>query len=86
MPFVLTERFRRAYRSLTAEEQKRVQNALRRMSEDLRHPGLRVKRVRGTHGIWEARASRALRLMFEVEGNKIILRNVSSHEVTLKKP
>lgn len=86
MAFVLTERFRRAYRSLTTEEQKRVQNALRRMSEDLRHPGLRVKRVRGTHGIWEARASRALRFTFEVEGDKIVLRNVGSHDATLKKP
>ena len=86
MAFVLTERFRRAYRSLTAEEQKRVQNSLRRMSEDLRHPGLRVKRVRGTDGIWEARASRALRLTFEVEGDKIILRNVGGHDATLKRP
>lgn len=86
MAFVLSERFRRAYRSLTTEEQKRVQNALRRMSEDLRHPGLRVKRVRGTHGIWEARASRALRFTFEVEGDKIVLRNVGSHDATLKKP
>ncbi len=85
MAFILTERFRRAYRSLTAQEQKRVQNALRHMSEDLRHPGLRVKRIRGTHGIWEARASRALRLTFEVEGKKIILRNVGSHDATLKK-
>lgn len=86
MVIVLTERFRRAYRSLTTEDQKRVQNALRRMAEDLRHPGLRVKRIRGTHGIWEVRASRALRLTFEVEGDKIVLRNVGSHDATLKKP
>lgn len=86
MAFVLTERFRRAYRSLTVEEQKRVQNALRRMSEDLRHPGLGVKRIRGTHGIWEARARRALRLTFEVDGDKIVLGNVGSHDATLKKP
>lgn len=86
MVIVLTERFRRAYRSLTTEDQKRVQNTLRRTSEDLRHPGLRLKRIRGTHGIWEARASRALRLTFEVEGDKIVLRNVGSHDATLKKP
>ncbi len=86
MNLVLTRRFRRAYRSLSAEEQKRVQTALRRMAENLRHPGLRVKRIRGTHGIWEARASRSLRLTFEVEGDKIILRNVGSHDAALKKP
>lgn len=86
MAFVLTERFRRAYRSLTAEEQKRFQNALRRMSEDLRHPGLRIKRVRGTQNIWEARSSRALWLTFEVGGDKIVLRIVGSHTATLKRP
>ena len=85
MAFVLTQRFRRAYRSLTAEEHKSVQNALRRMSEDLRRRGLRVKGVRGTHAIWEARSSRALRLTFEVEGDKIVLRNVGSHDATLKR-
>jgi len=86
MPFVLTGRFRRAYRALSDEEQERVQKALRMMSEELRHPGLRVKRVRGTHGVWEARASRALRLTFEVDGDKIVLRNVGGHDATLKKP
>ena len=86
MAFVITQRFRRAYRSLTAEEQRRVQNAIRRMSKDLRHPGLRVKRIQGTQGIWEARASRALRLTFEVEWDKIVLRNVGRHDATLKRP
>ena len=86
MPFDLTERFRRAYRALSDEDQKRVQKALRRMSEDLRHPDLRVKRIRGTHAIWEARASRAIRHTFEVEGHKIVLRNVGNHDATLKRP
>ena len=86
MSFVLISRFRRAYRSLTPEEQKPVQKALRLMDEDLRHPGLRIKRIRGTQGIWEARASRSLWLTFEVKGDNIVLRNVGSHDATLKKP
>ena len=86
MPFVLTARFRRAFRTLTPDDQKRVHKALRLMDEDLRHPGLRIKRIRGTQGIWEARASRSLRLTFEVEGDKIVLRNVGGHDATLKKP
>ena len=56
------------------------------MDEDLRHPGLRIKRIRGTQGIWEARARRAIRLTFEVEGDRIILRNVGAHDATMKKP
>jgi mRNA interferase RelE/StbE len=86
MPFVLTERFRRAYRTLSGEDQKRVQRAFRRISEELRHPVLRIKRIRGTRGIWEARASRALRLTFEVNGDRIVLRNVGRHDATLERP
>jgi len=86
MRLVLTERFRRAYRSLSSEDRKRVQKALRLMAEDLRYPGLRVKRVQGTTGIWEARASRSIRLTFQVEGTDLILRNVGQHDDALRKP
>jgi mRNA interferase RelE/StbE len=82
----LTARFQRAYRDLSPEDQKRVQEALRRMSSDLRHPGLRVRRVRGTKAIWEARASRDLRITFETEGDAIILRNVGHHDEALGRP
>jgi mRNA-degrading endonuclease RelE of RelBE toxin-antitoxin system len=86
MRLLLTDRFRRAYRSLSPQDRKRVQKALLLMSEDLRYPGLRVRRVQGTGGIWEARASRSLRITFEVEGEDLILRNVGHHDDTLRKP
>jgi mRNA-degrading endonuclease RelE of RelBE toxin-antitoxin system len=86
MQLLLTARFQRAYSSLSLEDQTQVQKALRRMSEDLRHPGLGVKRVRGTKGIWEARASRALRITFETERESIILRNVGRHDEALGSP
>jgi mRNA interferase RelE/StbE len=85
MKLVLTDRFRRAYAELSSEDRKRVQKALRFMSDDLRHPSLRVKRIQGTQGIWEARASRSLRITFQFN-NDIILRNVGRHDQTLSKP
>jgi len=86
MRLVLTERFRRAYRSLSSQDRKRVQKALHLMAEDLRYPGLRVKRVQGTTKIWEARAGRSIRLTFEVEGTDLILRNVGQHDDALRQP
>ena len=86
MRLFFTDRFRKAYRSLAADDQGRVQKAIRLMSNDLRHPGLRVKRVKGTQSIWEARASKSLRITFETEGDALILRNVGHHDQTLKKP
>ncbi len=86
MRLILTNRFQKAYQSLAADDQGRVQKAIRLMSGDLRHPGLRVKRIKGTQGIWEARASKSLRITFETEGDALILRNVGHHDQTLKKP
>jgi len=86
MQLLLTARFQRAYAALSPDDQKQVQKALRMMSGDLRLPGLGVKRIRGTKGIWEARASRALRMTFETEGESIVLRNVGRHDEALGSP
>ncbi len=86
MRLFLTNRFKKAYQSLAADDQGRVQKGIRHMSGDLRHPGLRVKRIKGTQGIWEAHASKSLRITFETEGDALILRNVGHHDEALKKP
>jgi mRNA interferase RelE/StbE len=81
-----TERFRRAFAALTDADAARVEKALRLLANDPRHPGLRVKRMQGTEGIWEARASDSLRISFEMHGGLLILRMVGSHDATLKNP
>ncbi len=86
MRLLVTARFQRAYAALSARDQEQVQRALRTMAEDLRHPGLRVKRIQGTERIWEARASRSLRITFETEGDAIVLRNVGRHDDVLGRP
>jgi len=53
------------------------------MTEDLRYPALRIQRIQGTAKIWEARASRSLRITFEVEGENLIMRNAGH---ALRKP
>ncbi len=86
MRLLVTARFGRAYAGLSAEEQEQVQKALRALATNLRHPGLRVKRIQGTQHIWEARASRSLRLTFETEDDAIILRSVGRHDQALNRP
>ncbi|MCB0200973.1 MAG: hypothetical protein H6649_14570 [Caldilineae bacterium] len=86
MRLIRTERFKRAYRKLENQEQERVKQALVRLLADRTYPALRVKRVQGTAKIWELRASRDIRVTFEIEDNTIILRNVGHHDPTLKNP
>jgi mRNA interferase RelE/StbE len=52
----------------------------------MRYPGLRVKKIKGTEYIWEARASRSLRMTFQIEEDTIILRNIGQHDETLNRP
>ena len=81
-----TQRFERAYISMEASDAARVAKAIKLLARDSRHPGLRVKKVEGTSGIWEARASRSLRLTFEIHEDLLILRNVGPHNRVLKNP
>ena len=55
------------------------------MEQNLRHPGLRVKRMQGTADIWEARVTASSRITFNLEGERILLRTVGDHDV-LKHP
>jgi mRNA-degrading endonuclease YafQ of YafQ-DinJ toxin-antitoxin module len=81
-----TQRFERAYVSLQASDAVRVAKALQLLADDMRHPGLRVKKVQGTRDIWEARASQSLRFTFEIHEDLLILRNVGLHDKVLKNP
>jgi len=78
-----TQRFERAYIRLQAGDAARVEEAIHLLAGDMRHPGLRVKRVQGTSDIWEARASHSLRRTFEIHEDLLILRNVGLHDKVL---
>ncbi len=80
-----TPRFQRAYRKLSADQQSRVDSALDRLVADMRHPSLRVKKLRGIE-VWSARASDELRLTFEPITGGIRLRLVGHHDATLRSP
>ena len=86
MKIARTERFMRAYRQLGAENRAQARKAISQLAEDLRHPGLRVMRIGGTEGVWEARVSRSCRLTFQVEGDTILLRNIGEHDDVLGRP
>jgi hypothetical protein len=63
-----------------------VKKALAQLLADRAHPGLRIKRVRGTEGVWELRAGRDIRVTFEIETDAYVLRNVGHHDPTLRNP
>lgn len=86
MRLSITPRFLRAYKHLTRQEQEMIKQALDRLQRDPQHPGLRVKKMQGYPNVWEARASRDLRITFTVEPDRAILRNCGHHDETLRNP
>lgn len=81
-----SERYLRSYRRLNEGEKEHVRKALRLLARDLRHPSLHVKKMKGVGGVWEVRASRDLRITFEVTQGVALLRNVGHHDTTLRSP
>lgn len=87
LKLTLTERFKKSALELVPEARDKLKKQIALLASDPRHPSLRVKKVRGTGSIFEARVDRDLRFTFEFGGRHgIILRVVGPHDPTLKKP
>ena len=86
MIFERTTRFKRAAKRLTTQDHERLAIALFLYGDDPSHPSLGVKRIQGTRGIWEGRASDSIRFTFQKIEGGILLRNVGAHDATLKRP
>lgn len=78
-------RFERDYKKLSSEAKEKVNQALLKMEKNLHYPSLEAKKIKGAENIWEARASRSLRITFTLEGNEVYLRTVGQHDI-LKNP
>jgi len=84
-----TDRFKKAYKKLDKQSQKVINQALILLVDDLSHPSLRVKKMKGYHNpdLWEMSANMDLRITFEfIKPNTLILRNCSHHDATLNNP
>ena len=79
--FVWLPKFKRGYKKLTPQSQKRINQALLQMERDLKHPSLETKKLQGTNSVWEARASKSLKITFNLKGKLIILRTVGEHKI-----
>lgn len=86
MEILLTEQFEQAYEDLTNTEKRSIRKALALLGTNLKHPSLRVEKMEGRKDIWEARASKRLRMTFEMAGETIVMRNVGEDDRALKKP
>lgn len=74
MPFTFVEpskTFRKVLNSKSPERRGSLLRAMARMEENLWHPSLRTSKLAGRDDQWHSRASRADRITFYLDGNKI---------------
>ncbi len=86
MQIARTENFKKAWRELSEEQKALARKAIENLLKDIKYPALRVKKIKGTKDIWEARVNISIRLTFQIETELIILRNIGKHDETLDNP
>jgi len=80
------KRFKQAYRGLPKNIQKKTAKQLVLLAEDMRHPSLHTKKIKGRESIWEARIDLHYRLTFELIENTIFLRVIGNYDEVLRNP
>lgn len=85
MQVTYSPRFRRSFRAAPLTIQRTFERKLAALfmlpvSDLLRHPGLRAKKFpeRGPQ-IWQGRVTRDWRFYFTIEGDTVVLHDISSH-------
>jgi mRNA interferase RelE/StbE len=86
MKIIRTDRFKNAWSQLDEKGKKSARKAIENLITNIKYPSLRVKKIKGTGKIWEARVGRSLRMTFEIRADIVTLRNIGHHDETLKQP
>jgi mRNA interferase RelE/StbE len=76
-----TDRFKKDYRALPEDIQRRVDEKLRFLLRDPRHPSLWVHKIRGAKGLWEFSVTTRYRALFEINGEYFVLLAAGPHRI-----
>ncbi len=77
----LTRSFERLFKRLPKEIRDEAFEKLALFLENPAHPSLRVKRIKGTNRIWEMSVTMNYRITFELDGERVILRRIGTHDI-----
>jgi mRNA interferase RelE/StbE len=86
MKILRTEVFKEDYKRLPIPVQDKFDEKIKHFIHDIRHPSLRVKKMKGHKNRWEASIDMFYRFTFELHQDYCILRRIGPHDHVLKKP
>lgn len=85
MKIAKTENFAKGYKKLPLNIQKKTDKQLTLLSQNLRHPSIRAKKLEGFVDVWEGRVDRHYRFAFVIDVDVITLLRVGPHDEGLGK-
>ncbi|AKX94762.1 hypothetical protein MTHERMOG20_08620 [Moorella thermoacetica] len=84
MPQIIrTDSFLEQFQELSKEAQKHVLKTILFLAQNPSHPSLKVHRIKGTP-FWEAYASISIRVIFERNGDTLVLLACGYHDILKK--
>ena len=84
MQLIQTTHFKRDYKKLPASIQKRTDEKLEFLVQNVSHPSLRVKRIQKYKGVFEGSVTKNYRFFFQVITQGYILLRVGKHDILEK--
>ena len=81
MQLIQTAHFKRDYKKLPASIQKRTDEKLKLLVQNVSHPSLRVKRVQKYKGVFEGSITRDYRFFFQITTEGYILLRIGKHDI-----
>ena len=80
-----TERFKKAFNTLTNNEQIQFQNKMKLFVENVLHPSLRTKKIKGQKDLYESSINMDIRIIWYFENEELIILVDIGHHDILKK-
>lgn len=81
MIIIRTNRFKKDFKRLPEQIQKRTIKQLELFLQNPRHPSLNVKKMQGHSDVWEARITKGYRFTFKIENDTYELRRIGTHDI-----
>ncbi len=79
-----SNRFKKEYAALTTTIQETFDKKFALFLNNINHPSLRVKKIKGTENRWEGSVTKNYRFTFQFSGNTVIFRRIGTHDILFR--
>lgn len=86
MKIIRTDVFKKDYQRLPKATQEKFENKIKLFLDNIHHPSLRVKKMKGHKNRWEASIDMFYRFTFEIHSGYCLFRRIGPHDYVLKNP